>query len=54
MELIFKHFEKSFAFINEQHHANLEYWDDATVSVKYCINKIVNLKEDQKNLKISR
>ena len=36
MEFIFKNFDAKFALINEQHYANLEYWLDATDSIKDC------------------
>ena len=54
MEFIFKNFDAKFALINEQHYANLEYWLDATDSIKDCIIKIINYQEDQKKLKMNR
>ena len=54
MEFIFKHFEENFVLINEQHYANTEYWADATIPVKNCIDTILKFQEDQKKLQIDR
>lgn len=54
MELLFKHFEATFALIKEQHYANLGYWLDATDSIKDCTIQIMDYQEDQKKLEMNR